>query len=234
MSDYTPLEQWLYDTGVAMPGDVRRIARKIETSEWLASHDAEVRASATRPNQKRPDCCWTCGRHVVPGGGDAGAIGTGNSPRVTGQTSTGPRGRQGGTEHSTKIDDPASTSQEPSEAQVEAAARALFEEPGHDPNSPDFMSWDEVVATDGKRADLWRDDARRVLRAARAVSNEVSATDIGAERHYYPEDDPMKHGIQDDGCACAPTVVELRLKDGSPSRYVVHRSIEAPEKNGGA
>lgn len=44
MSEHTPLEQFLYDTGIAMPGDVRRIARKIEGSEWLAAHDAEVRA----------------------------------------------------------------------------------------------------------------------------------------------------------------------------------------------
>lgn len=46
MSEYTPLEQFLYDSGIAMPGDVRRIARKIEASEWLAAHDAEVRARA--------------------------------------------------------------------------------------------------------------------------------------------------------------------------------------------
>lgn len=44
MSGYTPLEQWLYDTGVAMPGDVERIARKIEASDWLAARDAEFRA----------------------------------------------------------------------------------------------------------------------------------------------------------------------------------------------
>lgn len=127
MSEYTPLEQWLYDTGVAMPGDVRRVARKIEASDWLASHDAEVRASAARPSRQRPDCCWTCGRHVFPGGGDAGAIGTGNSPRVTGQTDTGPRGRQGGTEHSTKIDAPALTFVEPSDMQVQAALGAWIE-----------------------------------------------------------------------------------------------------------
>ena len=58
---------------------------------------------------------------------------------------------------------------EPSDAKVEAAARALFEEPGHDPESPDFMSWDDVVAEDRERADIWREDARRVLRAAGGV-----------------------------------------------------------------
>lgn len=47
-----------------------------------------------------------------PAGGDAGAIGAGDSPRVTGH-STGPRGRQRGTEHSTKIDAPASPTDEP-------------------------------------------------------------------------------------------------------------------------
>lgn len=35
-------------------------------------------------------------------GGDAGAIGAGNSPSPTGQQGTGERGRHGGTEHSTK------------------------------------------------------------------------------------------------------------------------------------
>lgn len=43
VSEYTPLEQWLYDTGIAMPGAVEEVARRIEASDWLAAHDAEVR-----------------------------------------------------------------------------------------------------------------------------------------------------------------------------------------------
>lgn len=53
---------------------------------------------------------------------------------------------------------------------VEAAARAMFEEPGAvDPSSPDYMTWDEMAATDSTRADIWRADARRVLDAVEAV-----------------------------------------------------------------
>jgi hypothetical protein len=49
---------------------------------------------------------------------------------------------------------------------VERAARALFEEPGHDPESPDYTTWADVVAETPERAAIWRDDARRVMVAA--------------------------------------------------------------------
>ena len=51
------------------------------------------------------------------------------------------------------------------DARVEAAARALF----HDPLASDDYTWEEMVAEDNSRAELWRDDARRVLAAADAV-----------------------------------------------------------------
>lgn len=47
-----------------------------------------------------------------------------------------------------------------SEAAVEAAARAIFEDGTGD------YTWAEMVSEDPKRADIWRDDARRVLIAA--------------------------------------------------------------------
>lgn len=43
---YTPLEQFLYDSGIAMPGDVRRVARKVEGSDWLAGVIADAKAEA--------------------------------------------------------------------------------------------------------------------------------------------------------------------------------------------
>ena len=43
---YSDLEQWLYDTGFAFPGAVKRVARMIEKSEWLAAHDRVVAANA--------------------------------------------------------------------------------------------------------------------------------------------------------------------------------------------
>lgn len=51
---------------------------------------------------------------------------------------------------------------EPSDAQVEAAAQAMFEPdgPGGD------YTWAEMVVEDPSRADIWREDARKVLRAA--------------------------------------------------------------------
>jgi hypothetical protein len=56
------------------------------------------------------------------------------------------------------------------EADVEVAARAMFEEPGAvDPASPDYMTWAEVTATDATRAEIWREDARRVLEAVEAA-----------------------------------------------------------------
>lgn len=42
MSDRTPLEQFLYDTGIAMPGDTRRVALQIEASTWLAKVKADA------------------------------------------------------------------------------------------------------------------------------------------------------------------------------------------------
>lgn len=51
---------------------------------------------------------------------------------------------------------------EPSDAQVEAAAQAMFE-----PDGPGGeYTWAEMVAEDPSRADIWREDARKVLRAA--------------------------------------------------------------------
>lgn len=60
---------------------------------------------------------------------------------------------------------------------VEVAARAMFEEPGAvDPTSPEYMTWAEVVATDHSRADIWREDARRVLEAVEAARKDGSPT----------------------------------------------------------
>ena len=54
------------------------------------------------------------------------------------------------------------TQGEPSDAQVEAAAQAMFE-----PDGPGGeYTWTEMVADDPSRADIWREDARKVLRAA--------------------------------------------------------------------
>ncbi len=58
----------------------------------------------------------------------------------------------------------------PSEEQIERAARALFE----DPNVPAEYTWEEMVAEDPSRADIWRDDARRVLTAAGVAPQEPS------------------------------------------------------------
>ncbi|WP_336642811.1 hypothetical protein [Microbacterium sp. MMO-113] len=57
---------------------------------------------------------------------------------------------------------------EPSDAQVEAAARAMFEPdgPGGD------YTWAEMVVEDPSRADIWREDARKVLRAASVVTEQ--------------------------------------------------------------
>lgn len=32
---YDDLEQWLYDTGLAMPGDVKRIAHTVRAADWF-------------------------------------------------------------------------------------------------------------------------------------------------------------------------------------------------------
>lgn len=52
--------------------------------------------------------------------------------------------------------------QQPNPEAVERAARAMFE----DPLSAAEYSWAEMVVEDPKRADIWREDARRVLLAA--------------------------------------------------------------------
>lgn len=49
---------------------------------------------------------------------------------------------------------------------VEAAAQAMFEEPGA---IGDGYTWAEMVAEDPSRADIWRADARRVLEAAESA-----------------------------------------------------------------
>lgn len=54
----------------------------------------------------------------------------------------------------------------PSEAQVEAAARALFE----DPHMSADYTWAELVEDDPTRAEIWRIDARRTLTAAAGVA----------------------------------------------------------------
>jgi len=50
---------------------------------------------------------------------------------------------------------------------VERAAQAMFE----DPLSSAEYSWAEMVVEDPTRADIWRDDARRVLNATAGVSS---------------------------------------------------------------
>lgn len=56
------------------------------------------------------------------------------------------------------------------DAEVEVAARAMFEEPGAvSPYAPDYVEWAEVAATDQTRAAIWREDARRVLEAVEAA-----------------------------------------------------------------
>ena len=77
------------------------------------------------------------------------------------------------------------------DARVEAAARALF----HDPLASDDYTWEEMVAEDNSRAELWRDDARRVLAATDAV---VTVEMIAAALHGDEcPDDP------DDGESCS-------------------------------
>ncbi|MCE0510864.1 hypothetical protein LVJ59_17590 [Microbacterium sp. KKR3/1] len=57
---------------------------------------------------------------------------------------------------------------EPSDARVEVAARAMFE-----PDGPGGeYTWAEMVVEDPSRADIWREDARRVLRAASSVTEQ--------------------------------------------------------------
>ncbi|MDY0829099.1 hypothetical protein SK224_08150 [Microbacterium sp. BG28] len=57
----------------------------------------------------------------------------------------------------------------PTEEQVEAAARAMFE----DPDSHSSYSWKRVVVDDPRRAAVWRADARRALEAAARVGGEA-------------------------------------------------------------
>jgi len=54
---------------------------------------------------------------------------------------------------------------EPSDAAVDAAAQAMFE-----PDGPGGeYTWAEMVVEDPSRADIWREDARKVLRAVAAT-----------------------------------------------------------------
>ncbi len=57
---------------------------------------------------------------------------------------------------------------EPTEAQIEAAARALFE----DPHMSADYTWAELVEDDPTRAEIWRIDARRALTAAGVAPQE--------------------------------------------------------------
>lgn len=82
-------------------------------------------------------------------------------------------------------------------ARVEAAARALF----HDPLASDDYTWEEMVAEDNSRAELWRDDARRVLAAADAV---VTVEMIAVPRprvpfgpNGVPEDEATAHYLRE-------------------------------------
>lgn len=61
--DYTPLEQWLYDTGIAMPGEVRSMAKSIEHSEWLTARDAQKRTEWEAEQGKPAPCVMT---HTPP------------------------------------------------------------------------------------------------------------------------------------------------------------------------
>lgn len=81
---------------------------------------------------------------------------------------------------------------DPTEEQIERAARALFE----DPNVTAEYTWAEMVTEDPSRADIWREDARRVLAAAGAAPQEPSET---LDDHDFlpvaghPDDDECTH-----------------------------------------
>lgn len=55
MDEYSEIEQWLYDTGIAMPGDVRRYARMIESAGWF-----KALTRTPRDRSVNPYCaeCW--------------------------------------------------------------------------------------------------------------------------------------------------------------------------------
>jgi hypothetical protein len=50
-----PLEQFLYDTGIAMRGEVKRVAQKIRESDWLRAVEAAVRADQI---EKDAEIAW--------------------------------------------------------------------------------------------------------------------------------------------------------------------------------
>lgn len=67
-------------------------------------------------------------------------------------------------------------------AVVEAAAKALFE----DPLAVGELTWADVANDDPTRAELWRDDARRILLAAAAATAEPDY--LWGVRHVdYPD-----------------------------------------------
>lgn len=69
----------------------------------------------------------------------------------------------------------------PSEAQVERAARALFE----DPHMSADYTWAELVEDDPTRAEIWRIDARRTLTAAAGVApQEPSQTETKSGNNF--------------------------------------------------
>jgi hypothetical protein len=90
MSDYTPLEQWLYDAGVAMPGAVRPLARQIETSDWLAAHDAEKRAE-WEAEQGEMEWGYLSGETSIAGDPHVQSVGADGEPFTREQASS--RGR---------------------------------------------------------------------------------------------------------------------------------------------
>lgn len=63
---------------------------------------------------------------------------------------------------------------QPTEAEVEAAARVIFEPPSL-PAPDDAYTWDQMVREDPSRADMWRQDARAALTAARQVGTQPTA-----------------------------------------------------------
>lgn len=59
------------------------------------------------------------------------------------------------------------------EEQIEAAARAMFEHP----DEPGSYTWAEMAVADPSRADIWREDARRIVNAAFSASASAHPAD---------------------------------------------------------
>lgn len=68
------------------------------------------------------------------------------------------------------------------EEQIEAAARAMWDHP----DAGDEYTWAEMVTGDPSRAELWREDARRVVEAALSAS---ASADPADEHHDAEERD---------------------------------------------